>query len=189
MYTWSVSLIPAFTWHEAYFFMTLRTSRLCTTSRSSQGPGGCQGPHAFPSKCPCIDLQGHGHVCRTPPFHWCQNKSGIFHHHSPCRRIPDCLDILYWLLVLIDKQWFKCFFLAAKQFYEWFSPSVCPSVCPSHRFHYVPITILSWNFRDLLPFTEMISIQKFKVRGQWSRSQKSKPNLAISGLLLRFEFK
>ena len=36
--------------------------------------------------------------------------------------------------------------------------------------------------------TEVASMQKVKVRGQRSRSQRSTPNLAVSGPLLQFEF-
>ena len=74
--------------------------------------------------------------------------------------------------------------------------SVCPSVrlsvrlsvCPSHLFDYVPIIGSSWNFQELLPMTNVRSIQKVKVRGQRSRSQRSQPNLTVSGLQLQFEF-
>ena len=82
------------------------------------------------------------------------------------------------------------FLAATKQLYEWFSPSVrlsvCPSVCPSvrlsHLFDYVPINVSSWNFQELLPMTKVTSMQKVKVRGQRSRSQRSRPNLTVSGL-------
>ena len=71
-------------------------------------------------------------------------------------------------------------------------PSVClsvrPSVCLSHLFHHVPIIVSSWNFQELLPWSKVMSMQKVKVRGQRSRSQRSTPNLAVSGLLLQFEF-
>ena len=64
--------------------------------------------------------------------------------------------------------------------------SVCPSVrlsvCPSHLFDYVPIIGSSWNFQELLPMTNVRSMQKVKVRGQRSRSQRSQPNLTVSGL-------
>ena len=64
--------------------------------------------------------------------------------------------------------------------------SVCPSVrlsvCPSHLFDYVPIIVSSWNFQELLPMTNVRSMQKVKVRGQRSRSQRSQPNLTVSGL-------
>ena len=74
---------------------------------------------------------------------------------------------------------------ATKQLYECFSPSVCLSVClsvcPSHFFDYVPIIVSSWNFQESLPMTEVASMQKVNVRGQWSRSQWSTPNLAVSG--------
>ena len=60
--------------------------------------------------------------------------------------------------------------------------SVRPSVRPSHLFDYVPIIVSSWNFQELLPVTEVTSMQKVKVRGQRSRSQRSQPNLTVSGL-------
>ena len=64
--------------------------------------------------------------------------------------------------------------------------SVCPSVhlsvCPSHLFDYVPIIVSSWNFQELLPMTNVRSMQKVKVRGQRSSSQRSQPNLTVSGL-------
>ena len=61
-------------------------------------------------------------------------------------------------------------------------PSVCLSVCLSHLFDYVPIIVSSWNFQELLPVTKVTSMQKVKVRGQRSRSQRSQPNLTVSGL-------
>ena len=64
-------------------------------------------------------------------------------------------------------------------------PSVRLSVCLWHLFHYVPIIISSRNFLGLLPMTEVMFMQKVKVRGQRSRSQ---PNLTISGPQLQFEF-
>ena len=60
--------------------------------------------------------------------------------------------------------------------------SVRPSVCLSHLFDYVPIIVSSWNFRELLPVTKVTSMQKVKVRGKKSRSQRSQPNLTVSGL-------
>ena len=79
------------------------------------------------------------------------------------------------------------FLAATKQLYEWFSPSVCPSVrlsvCPSvrlsHLFDYVPIILSSWNFQELLPVTKVTSMQKVKVRGQRSRSQRSRPKFSF----------
>ena len=66
--------------------------------------------------------------------------------------------------------------------------SVCPSVRLSHLFDYVPIIVSSWNFQELLPMTKVRSMQKVKVRDQRSRSQRSQPNLTVSGLQLQFEF-
>ena len=70
----------------------------------------------------------------------------------------------------------KGWFLAAtKQFYEWYFPSVRSSVCLLHLFHYVLI-VSSWNFQEWLLVTKVTSMQKVKVRGQRSRSQRSQPN-------------
>ena len=60
--------------------------------------------------------------------------------------------------------------------------SVRPSVRLSHLFHHVPIIVSSWNFQELLPWSKVMSMQKVKVRGQRSRSQRSTTNLAVSGL-------
>ena len=59
--------------------------------------------------------------------------------------------------------------------------SVCPFVPVTHPFHYVPIMASSWNVQEWLPMTEVMSMQKFKVRGQKSRLQRAKPKLAVSG--------
>ena len=47
-----------------------------------------------------------------------------------------------------------------------FSEDVRLSVCPSHLFDYVPIIVSSWNFQELLPMTNVRSMQKVKVRDQ-----------------------
>ena len=60
--------------------------------------------------------------------------------------------------------------------------SVRPSVCLSHLFDHVPIIVSSWNFQELLPWPKVMSMQKVKVRGQRSKSQRSWPHLAVSGL-------
>ena len=130
----------------------------------------------------------------------------IFHHFWPqCingtmmyifhNLLPQCMNgtmmyisIISGLSVLMAQ---RCIFLAAtKQLYKWYFPSVCPSVrlsvCPSvrlsHLFDYVPIIVSSCNFQELLPMTKVRSMQKVKVRGQRSRSQRSQPNLTVSGL-------
>ena len=64
----------------------------------------------------------------------------------------------------------------------WMVQSVRPSVCLWRLFNYVSIIISSWNFQELLPMTKVMSMQNVKVRGQRSRSQRSKPNLTVSGL-------
>ena len=76
------------------------------------------------------------------------------------------------------------FLTAIKQLYEWFSPSVRPSACLSvcHTFfHFVLITVSSWNFQELLTLIEVMSTHKVQVRSQMSRLHRSKPHVAISG--------
>ena len=50
-----------------------------------------------------------------------------------------------------------------------FEYSVRPSVRLSHIFHFVPIIVSSWNFEELLPLTDVMSMQKVKVKGQGHR--------------------
>ena len=81
----------------------------------------------------------------------------------------------------------SCIFLAAtKQLFEWYFLSVYLSVCTSVRlsylFDYVPIIVSSWKFQVLSPRTRVRSMQKAKVRGQRSMSQRSQPNFTVSGL-------
>ena len=97
-----------------------------------------------------------------------------------------------WYLIesfFFHEDWIDLFFScdqAAFWLVQSFRPSVRPSVCLSvrlsHLFHHVPIIVSSWNFQDLLPWSEVMSMQKVKVRGQRSRSQRSTPKLAVSGL-------
>ena len=65
--------------------------------------------------------------------------------------------------------------------------SVRPSFHLSHLFDNVPVIVSSWNFQELLPLTDVMSIQKVKVRGQRSGSQRSWPHLAVYGAYLQFK--
>ena len=49
----------------------------------------------------------------------------------------------------------------------------------SHLFDYVPIIVSSWNFQELSHWTRVRSMQKVKVRGQRSRSQRSRPKFSF----------
>ena len=60
--------------------------------------------------------------------------------------------------------------------------SVRLSVCLLHLFLLCSHHPMTMKFYELLPVTKAISIQKAKVRGQRSRSKRSRPNLAVSGL-------
>ena len=73
-------------------------------------------------------------------------------------------------------------------------PSVRLSVCLSVRLSVTPFWLCS-HHPIIMKFSGVItsdkkvtSMQKVKVRGQRSRSQRSTPNLAVSGLYLQFEF-
>ena len=67
--------------------------------------------------------------------------------------------------------------LSCDQAALWMVQSVRPSVrlpvcCPSHLFDYVSIIVSSWNFQELLPMTEVMSMQKVnvtEVKTQFSR--------------------
>ena len=99
---------------------------------------------------------------------------GLIWNHKNCWTQPwlsfGILQVLRW-----SWEYIRYFFSVCL--------SVCPSVCLclSQLFHYVPIMVSSWNFQEWLPMTEVTSMQKFKVRGQKSRLQRSKPKLAVSG--------
>ena len=114
------------------------------------------------------------HLSREPDF---SAKNRIFKNILKC--LKACLLGVFWVFQSI----FSCDQAALRTL-----PSVRPSVRLSHLFHYVPIIVSSLNFQEWLPITEVISMQKVKVRGQRSRSHRSKPNLAVSGLWLQFEF-
>ena len=90
------------------------------------------------------------------------------------------LICLWWLM--IPHKIFSCDQAALQMVFASVRLSVCPSVCLSHLFDYVPIIVSSRNFQELLPMTKVRSKQKVKVRGQRSRSQRSQPNLTVSGL-------
>ena len=107
---------------------------------------------------------------------------------SPCTRHENLWT--WHVYACFPNQWvFSCDQAALQMVF-----SVCPSVRSSvrlsvrlsHLFHHVPIIVSSWNFQELLPWSKVMSMQKVKVRGQRSRSQRSTPNLAVSRL--KFEF-
>ena len=85
----------------------------------------------------------------------------------------SCFAIIYWSSFMLRP---------SSSMNGIFCPSVRPSVRLSHLFDYVPIIVSSWNFQELSPRTRVRSMQKVKVRGQRSRSQRSRPNLTVSGL-------
>ena len=149
-----------------------------------------------PSLC-IIILCPHGNTYLRQHWFmlWCflASPSYYLQWHSPSSNFSgNILD------AEVCNEGLKITFLAAtKQLYEWYFLSVCPSVrpsvCPSvrlsHLFDYVPIIVSSWNFQELSLGTRVRSMQKVKVGGQRSRSQRSTkknrqiwPRLGVSGL-------
>ena len=133
-----------------------------------------------PCKRSRSEVKGQGHRGHDPNFRF--------------RTVTPVWIHIWWWNDTYSSMLFRrgalLFLAATKQLYKWYFPSVrlsvCPSVrpsvCLSHLFDYVPIIVSSWNFQNLLPMTKVRSMQKVKVRGQRSGSQRSQPNLTVSGL-------
>ena len=124
---------------------------------------------------------GQGKVREIPVFLRVREISGNF---VICYQSQGKLR--YFCLWSLSMHIFSCDQAALQMVFS-VCPSVRPSVCPSVRlsvthFDYVPIIVSSRNFQELLPMTNVRSMQKVKVRGQRSRSQRSQPNLTVSGL-------
>ena len=105
----------------------------------------------------------------------------------PTHRIFRCISIISGVHWYELSRYVTSFSAATKQLNEWYFLSVCPSVGLSvhpsvTHFDYVPIIVSSWSFQELLPMTRVRSMQNVKVRGQRPRSQRSQPNLTVSGL-------
>ena len=121
----------------------------------------------------------------TVPLTWC-HLFGIFMYPSAYTD-RNCISHIYIYLTklgfkqtpLCSKKCFSCD-QATLWIVQSIRLSVCLSVCNT-IFHYVPIIVSSWNFQELLPMTEVKSLQKIRVRAQRSRSKSWKLNLAISG--------
>ena len=60
--------------------------------------------------------------------------------------------------------------------------SICPFFCPLHIFTMFPSSYHHEISRNYYHWQKWCPCKKVKVRGQRSKSQRSKPNLAISGL-------
>ena len=142
--------------------------------------------------CYCCIFLHYANFMNIIPFH-------IMSRKIVCKTYNLYFYILDYLHSWATSEWFVCnqvyvyifwyivqtptvFLAATAQLNEWYFLSVCPSVRLSHLFHYVPIIISSCNFQELLPMTRVRSMQKVKVKGERARSQRSRPNLEVSGL-------
>ena len=139
-------------------------------------PPGDDRTYVGPMLAPWSLLSGYIFKCiLSKKFHFDDIQSCIMYlssllemlgSHSFAQRLPE--QVLTF-----------SFLAATKQLYEWYFLSVCPSVRLSHLFDYVPIIVSSWNFQELSHWTRVRSMQKFKVRGQRSRSQRSRPKFSF----------
>ena len=97
----------------------------------------------------------------------------------PC---THCLLIMFAEPEMSPFSWFLA---GTKQL--WTVMFICLPVCHTF-FHYVSLVVSPWNFRDLLPLTKVMSIHKVKVRGQRSKSQRSKIFFFAIWQQFQFEF-
>ena len=117
---------------------------------------------------PCLQLQ-HLHYSYwlfvlEKMFYFCREWFWFCFNHCRTTMQWTTCKLSWWL----QQDVFSC-----DQAALWMVQSVCLPVCLSvclwHLFDYVPIIVSSWNFRELLPMTEVTSMQKVKVWGQRSR--------------------
>ena len=87
-----------------------------------------------------------------------------------------CVKIGYHDYISVMWQWI--YFGVKLQLSNSKKTYICLSVRPSHLFHNVPAIVSSLHFREMLPMTK---VQNVKFGGRSSRSQRSKPNVAVSG--------
>ena len=100
------------------------------------------------------------------------NKNGNVGHNNGSVIYPNIISVSYWYSEILASTQSP---IAISSVCPSVCPSVCLSVCPSHLFDYVPIILSSRNFQELSPRTRVTSMQKVKVRGQRSRSQRLRP--------------
>ena len=126
---------------------------------------------------------------------WAVEHSLDFHLGS-CKRFDEVehvsgnLFLLIWYTLMKNKHQISLYLGLKKMantlqitfsngfsFKKNYCMSVCLFVCAFHTFFTM---FPSWNFQEWLPMTEVMYMQKFKVRSQKSRLQRSKPKLAVS---------
>ena len=90
--------------------------------------------------------------------------------HSVASTVLDGFFLYLAQMIIIIKGYVACHVFSCDQAALW----MVFSVRLSHLFDYVPIIVSSWNFQELSHWTRVRSMQKFKVRGQRSRSQRSR---------------
>ena len=101
------------------------------------------------------------------------------------QKIHNTLIVVDWYLRLMgDKTIPDSVELRLESFYPPFAAGidlphqgVGDFYSPSHLFHHVPIVISSWNFQELLPWTEVMSMQG---QGQRSKVKVTEVNTQLS---------
>ena len=132
--------------------------------------------------CDCPSGHQMGSIPVSPVLmHWRYCRFALSHQNAA--RYGYHITVMWHVIMgVMASQITSLTFFSCDQAALWMVQSVRPSVRLSHLFDYVPINVSSWNFQELLPMTKVTSMQKVKVRGQRSRSQRSRPNLTVSGL-------
>ena len=128
-----------------------------------------------------IHFHDHGVCIETLPLLF-DSRDWYYSGRSMCFNLLVYL-FFYWFWSLsnhvIDQRWiWHHIIFSCDQAALLMVQSVCLSVRLSVRhtfFYYVPIIVSSRNFQELLPMTEVTSMQKVKVRSKRSRSQRSQP--------------
>ena len=127
------------------------------------------------------------HLCAVPTKKWqftkCQISWKYVSHFSciSCCYLWDLATISWHGQSKFEMRPSSPFLAATKQLYDWFSLSVCLSV----RLSVTPFSPCS-HHRIIMKFSGVITNDKSDVhakgQGQRSRSQRSTPNLTVSGL-------
>ena len=109
--------------------------------------------------------------------HWNRNAPNYFGCRGPC---PLRFEIHEWQYSISDPRKVTnvpIFLAATKQLYDWFSPSVRPSVCPS----VTPFSPCS-HHRIIMKFSGVITMVRSDVhaKGQGQRSRSQEVNTQLS---------
>ena len=141
---------------------------------------------------PFMNYTNHKHSYISYVWNWHQNDLILVWNWYRVRYICKRTEVIQIFMCTNRLNIISCLLellAATKQLYEWFSPSVHLSVCTSVRLSVCVSVTHFWlcSHHHIIPkFSGVITNDRSDVhtkgQGQRSRSQRSKPNLAVSGL-------